>query len=68
LFEYSVIKLVLHLFSGRLIDQNAHKLGKDEVLQMIRHGADHVFASKDSDITEDDIDNILLRGESKVIQ
>ncbi|XP_064636747.1 SWI/SNF-related matrix-associated actin-dependent regulator of chromatin subfamily A member 5-like [Lineus longissimus] len=50
---------------GRLIDQNAHKLGKDEVLQMIRHGADHVFASKDSDITEEDIDNILARGESK---
>ena len=33
---------------------------------MIRHGAQQVFASKDSDITDDDIDMILKRGEEKV--
>ena len=33
---------------------------------MIRHGADHVFASKDSEITDHDIDTILEKGEQKV--
>ncbi|KAK0042721.1 SWI/SNF-related matrix-associated actin-dependent regulator of chromatin subfamily A member 5-like [Biomphalaria glabrata] len=50
---------------GRLVDQNTNKLGKDEVLNMIRHGASHVFASKESEITEEDIDAILARGEKK---
>jgi SWI/SNF-related matrix-associated actin-dependent regulator of chromatin subfamily A member 5 len=50
---------------GRLVDANTNKLGKDEMLSMIRHGADHVFASKDSEITNEDIDEILERGEKK---
>lgn len=37
------------------------------MLNMIRHGANHVFASKDSEITDEDIDTILERGEAKVI-
>lgn len=36
------------------------------MLQMIRHGANHVFASKDSEITDEDIDTILQKGEAKV--
>ena len=36
-----------------------------KVLSMIRHGADHVFASKESDITDEDIDQILDRGQKK---
>lgn len=51
---------------GRLIDQQSNKLAKDEMLQMIRHGATHVFASKDSELTEEDITTILERGEKKV--
>lgn len=51
---------------GRLVDQNTNRLGKDEVLSMIRHGADHVFASKESEITDEDIDAILEKGERKV--
>ena len=51
---------------GRLVDQNLNKLGKDEMLQMIRHGATHVFASKESEITDEDIDHILERGAKKV--
>lgn len=31
---------------GRLVDQNLNKIGKDEMLQMIRHGATHVFAQR----------------------
>ena len=50
---------------GRLVDA-AQKLGKDDVLNMIRHGASHVFASKDSEITDEDIDEILAKGEKKV--
>ncbi|ELT93996.1 hypothetical protein CAPTEDRAFT_18898 [Capitella teleta] len=50
---------------GRLQDSNASKLGKDEVLQMIRHGANHVFSSKESMITDEDIDALLERGEAK---
>lgn len=53
---------------GRLVDQNTNKLGKEEVLNMIRHGANHVFASKDSEITDDDIDAILAKGEKKTME
>ena len=52
-------------FLGRLVDA-AQKLGKDDVLNMIRHGASHVFASKESEITDEDIDAILAKGEKKV--
>ncbi|XP_050966839.1 probable global transcription activator SNF2L1 isoform X1 [Labeo rohita] len=52
---------------GRLIDQQ-NKLGKDEMLQMIRHGATHVFASKDSELTDEDIDSILERGAKKTAE
>uniref|UniRef100_A0A8C1JB27 SWI/SNF related, matrix associated, actin dependent regulator of chromatin, subfamily a, member 5 n=1 Tax=Cyprinus carpio TaxID=7962 RepID=A0A8C1JB27_CYPCA len=51
---------------GRLVDPNTSKLGKDEMLSIIRHGATHVFASKESEITDEDIDAILERGEKKV--
>ena len=51
---------------GRLVDNTTNKLGKDEVLNMIRHGASHVFASKESEITDEDIDEILNKVEKKV--
>jgi hypothetical protein len=51
---------------GRLIDQGANKLGRTDVLAMIRHGAQYVFASKDADITEEDIEAVLAKGEAKV--
>ena len=35
---------------------------------MIRHSASHVFASKDSEITDEDIDSILAKGEKKAMQ
>lgn len=54
------------LLLGRLIDQQSNKLAKDEMLQMIRHGATHVFASKESELTDEDITTILERGEKKV--
>ncbi|XP_059621153.1 chromatin-remodeling complex ATPase chain Iswi-like [Phlebotomus argentipes] len=56
-------KLVIQ--QGRLVDNKSSQLNKDEMLNMIRFGANHVFASKDSEITEEDIDTILERGEAK---
>ena len=49
------------------MDTAQNKLQKDEVLNMIRHGANHVFASKESDITDADIDEILEQGLKKVL-
>ncbi|XP_078494335.1 SWI/SNF protein [Ciona intestinalis] len=49
---------------GRLVDQS-QKLGKDEMLNMIRHGANHVFASKESEITDEDINAIIAHGEAR---
>ena len=48
---------------GRLVDNAGTKLAKDEVLSMIRHGAEKIFASKDATITDDDIDKILDEGD-----
>lgn len=44
------------------MDNAGTKLGKDEVLSMIRHGAEKIFASKDATITDDDIDQIMDSG------
>ncbi|CAK9291495.1 unnamed protein product [Gordionus sp. m RMFG-2023] len=49
---------------GRLVEQK-NALNKDEMLGMIRHGASHIFASKEGDITEEDIDIILAKGQRK---
>merc|ERR1719203_1214528 len=49
---------------GRLAEQKAN-LNKDDMLGMIRHGASHVFASKDNEVTEMDIDNLLAMGEKR---
>ena len=46
---------------GRLVDSN-NKLDKDQMLSIIRHGANFVFSSKDSLITDKDIDDILAEG------
>ena len=50
---------------GRLVDSQ-QKINKEDMLSMIRHGADKVFAGKDSTITNEDIDAILERGQKKV--
>lgn len=45
---------------GRLAEQKT--VNKDELLQMVRFGAEMVFSSKDSTITDEDIDRIIARG------
>lgn len=42
------------------------KVGSEEMLSMIRHGADTVFSSKDSMVNEETVEEILARGEQKV--
>ena len=49
--------------SGRLKEKD--KLSRDELLAAVRFGADKVFKSKDSSITNDDIDLILDAGKRK---
>ena len=49
--------------SGRLKEKD--KVSKDELMNAIKFGADKVFRSTESDITDDDIDAILARGEEK---
>jgi superfamily II DNA or RNA helicase len=49
---------------GRLVDQNK-ALSKEEMLSMIKYGADQIFTSKDSTITDEDIDIILGKGKQR---
>ena len=56
-------KLVIQ--QGRLVDNKTTQLNKDEMLNIIRFGANHVFQSRDSEITDEDIDAILQKGEEK---
>jgi SWI/SNF-related matrix-associated actin-dependent regulator of chromatin subfamily A member 5 len=49
--------------SGRLKEKD--KVSKEEIMAAIKFGADTVFRSENSDITDDDIDAILARGAEK---
>nr|XP_018898442.1 PREDICTED: chromatin-remodeling complex ATPase chain Iswi-like isoform X1 [Bemisia tabaci] len=55
-------KLVIQ--QGRLAGQKK-TLKKGEMLNMIQFGAKHVISSKDSEITDEDIDTILQKGAAK---
>lgn len=48
---------------GRLKDKD--KLSHEELLAAVRFGADKIFKSKDSSITDDDIDLVLDQGKQK---
>lgn len=65
--ERAEIKLRLDtvvIQQGRLSEAQK-AIGKDEMLMMIRHGADHVFASRENEITDEGIDEILKRAQDK---
>ncbi|CAH8522821.1 unnamed protein product [Schistosoma turkestanicum] len=53
---------------GRLVEQKSNQLQKGDVLDMIRHGANYIFRSKDSDFKDEDIDIILARGEQRTAE
>lgn len=58
-------KLVIQ--QGKLTDNTA-AMKKDEMLDMIRFGANYILSSKESDITDEDIDKILADSEEKTAQ
>jgi len=65
--ERAAVKLRLDrmvIQQGRLAEQKAN-LGKDEMLNIIKHGAKSIFANKDDDTMELDIDTLLETGEKK---
>jgi SWI/SNF-related matrix-associated actin-dependent regulator of chromatin subfamily A member 5 len=49
---------------GRLKEKD-QKLSRDELLMAVRFGADKIFKSKDSSITDEDIDMIIDAGKKK---
>ena len=49
---------------GRL-QENDKKMSKTDLLDTLRFGADKIFKSKDSSITDDDIDTILDQGKKR---
>ncbi|CAL4075902.1 unnamed protein product, partial [Meganyctiphanes norvegica] len=68
LVERADIKLKLDRLvvqQGRLQDSKANKLGQDEMMVMIQHGANEIFKSSEKTITDEDIDKILERGQLK---
>jgi SWI/SNF-related matrix-associated actin-dependent regulator of chromatin subfamily A member 5 len=50
---------------GRLLESSANKLANSELQNMIRFGADEVFKSASSHVTDVDIDAILADGEQR---
>ena len=52
---------------GRLKDKDK-KLSRDELLQAVQFGADKIFKTKDSSITDEDIDLIIDAGRKKTQQ
>ena len=50
---------------GRLKDIKDNKVSKEEIMNAVRFGADAVFRSEDSTITDEDIDVILDRASAK---
>ena len=61
--EEAEIKLKLDrmvIQQGKLMEQKAN-LNKDEMVNMIRHGASYVFSTKDGDITDIDTDKYVLK-------
>lgn len=69
--ERAEIKLRLDkmvIQQGRLTDNKSNQLSKDEKMQMIQYGAKYVLSSNESDITDEEIDKILERGEIKTAE
>jgi SWI/SNF-related matrix-associated actin-dependent regulator of chromatin subfamily A member 5 len=62
---YKKLKLdALVIQQGRLQDAGGNKsVKKDDLLDMVRNGADKIFSATGSTITEEDIDAIITKGE-----
>ncbi|EFJ50690.1 hypothetical protein VOLCADRAFT_80059 [Volvox carteri f. nagariensis] len=61
---YKKLRLdALVIQQGRLTENNATKVNKDDLINMVRYGAELVFSSDSSNITDADIDAIIKKGE-----
>lgn len=65
---YKKLRLdALVIQQGRLT-QNTSKVGKDDLLSMVKYGAEQVFSSEPAKITDEDIDAIISKGESDTVR
>lgn len=65
---YKKLRLdALVIQQGRLVE-NTKGVNKDDLLSMVRYGAEMVFSSAPSKITEEDIDAIIQKGESSTAE
>jgi SWI/SNF-related matrix-associated actin-dependent regulator of chromatin subfamily A member 5 len=67
IYQRAVKKLYLDavvIQQGRLVEQEK-KLSKTELLGMIKFGAEEIFKSSETSISDEDLDLILTRGEKK---
>jgi SWI/SNF-related matrix-associated actin-dependent regulator of chromatin subfamily A member 5 len=61
---YKKLRLdALVIQQGRLVE-SAKGVAKDDLLSMVRYGAERVFSSEPSKITSEDIDALIAKGES----
>ena len=61
---YKKLRLdALVIQQGRLTEGNKTKVNKEDLLSMVRYGAELVFSSEASNITDADIDAIIAKGE-----
>lgn len=65
---YKKLRLdALVIQQGRLVE-NTKSVNKDDLLNMVRYGAEMVFSSEPSKITTEDIDDIIKKGETSTAE
>ncbi|KAL4447228.1 hypothetical protein ABPG77_007261 [Micractinium sp. CCAP 211/92] len=61
---YKKLRLdALVIQQGRLVE-NTKSVNKEDLLNMVRYGAERVFSSEASNITEEDVDALIAKGEA----
>jgi hypothetical protein len=61
---YKKLRLdALVIQQGRLVE-NTKSVNKEDLLNMVRYGAERVFSSEAANITEEDIDALIAKGEA----
>lgn len=61
---YKKLRLdALVIQQGRLVE-NTKGVNKDDLLSMVRYGAERVFSSEATNITEEDVDALIAKGEA----
>jgi len=63
---YKKLRLdALVIQQGRLTENKTKSVNKDDLLSMVRYGAEQVFSSEAENITDADIDDLIAKGESE---